>query len=475
MVLFAILSFGRRQHAVVGFRQSLHGQVGQKHSFLTTAHSTRSSTPYSCSRLLIAQHCRLPGSAHRRASHRLFVSAQRAPVPEDLDEEEEPIVKPRPSNSSFYNTTTTTVGTSRPVATDKTGAAVRNETPISLSNAATTSTASATTMLHPHELKNGTIPYPTSLSPSSIAEFRNCPQSFLFQYLYGLRQPPTTALLKGSKVHTALERLFDLKQEDRSLDNLQNLFRQAYAESRESNLFLFESAADERTWGEEGLDLLQNYMQTEDPTTFDPAQREVWVRANLALNAQDGVTGYATKSHAKNRDGGDSDAQDTFLVRGIVDRLDLVRTKSEDEQVVLKVVDYKTGKAPDLKYPPHVNQRILDEAFFQLQIYALLLREKSAVNYADSSLGVRYLRLFYLTSQNGPAQPLEMDLGATEAERDAILQNVHDQLATVWTDICELVAQQDPTLFVGCDRKFCYCHRCRERFVPGTVWEPPPS
>lgn len=34
----------------------------------------------------------------------------------------------------------------------------------------------------------------------------------------------------------------------------------------------------------------------------------------------------------------------------------------------LRVVDYKTGKIPNLKYSEATNQRIMDEKFFQLQV-----------------------------------------------------------------------------------------------------------
>lgn len=34
----------------------------------------------------------------------------------------------------------------------------------------------------------------------------------------------------------------------------------------------------------------------------------------------------------------------------------------------LRVVDYKTGKVPDLKYPEATNKRIMDDNFFQLQV-----------------------------------------------------------------------------------------------------------
>lgn len=127
-----------------------------------------------------------------------------------------------------------------------------------------------------------------------------------------------------------------------------------------------------------------------------------------------------------------------------------------------------------------MNEHIVDEAFFQLKIYALLLREKRADkelagSFPENELDIRLLRLLYLNSESGRAVHFDVDMGPTREEQDALLQDVHKDLANVWTNIVELVSQQDPRAFVGCDRSFCYCHTCRRRFVPGTVWEPSPN
>eukprot|EP00980_Cylindrotheca_fusiformis_P022454 scaffold9308_cov115-Cylindrotheca_fusiformis.AAC.17 len=87
-------------------------------------------------------------------------------------------------------------------------------------------------------------------------------------------------------------------------------------------------------------------------------------------------------------------------------------------------------------------------------------------------MDLRYLRLFYLNSESGTAKPWEYDLGETQEERDEILNEVHEDLSNVWMNITSLVRQQDPKAFVGCDRSFCYCHKCRDRFANDTVWEP---
>jgi len=390
----------------------------------------------------------------------------------------------------------------------------------------------------------GRIPYPESLSPSAIMEFQACPQNFLFRYLYKLESPTNHAMAKGSMCHAALEKIFDLDPTDRTLLNLQNLFRSVWSDHRQQDEYkvLFETTAAapespndddddvdninvpaaatatnvvrdldaERVWGREGLSLLENYVRMEDPSKVarpNPVKREVWVRANLALDHTQGVTGTGTTRTVP--------SDETFLVRGIVDRLDLVKVTDSNEyrdsasspssSVALRLIDYKTGKAPNFKYTDSTNGRIRQEKLFQLKIYALLLREQNAArqrerkkkqqqqnqsssagimddNDDDSSLlEVRWLRLFYLTSHTpngsadpGPAAYVDLDLGATREARYKELSDDHRELSGVWQAIIALVDQQDPKAFVGCNRSFCNCHETRKRFVPGTLWTPPP-
>lgn len=350
--------------------------------------------------------------------------------------------------------------------------------------------------MHPSDF--GGIPMPKHLSPSSAMEFKECPQSYLFQYLYKLSQPTNAALARGSMTHGALEHIFDLDPPDRSLENLQNMLRATWGDHRLKDGYraLFETEDGgrdvdaEREWGRSALRLLENYYRSEDPRTVvrpNPYRREVWVNADLTVDPSLGVTG---KGGGPARSSSSS-PHETFKVRGIVDRLDMVKVSSR--KVALKIVDYKTGKAPNLKYSDAMNKKIYQKNFYQLKIYALLMREKEAAKQREreaaknvddsydpdgsdgttSGLDLRFLKLYYLDSESGRAQPWEMDLGETQEERDEALSEVHQDLAQIWTDIAALVATQDPKSFVHCDRSFCYCHRCRERFVPGSVWEKP--
>ena len=339
-------------------------------------------------------------------------------------------------------------------------------------------------LIHPDQL--GEIPYPTSLSPSAVMEFKKCPQSYLFQYLYKMKQPTSLALAKGSMCHEALEKIFDLEPQERTLEHLHNFLRVSWSSHRLSDTyrFLFETSdgvrdvGAEQEWGRSALQLLDNYYKVEDPRTVtrpNPLKREIWLTAHLTVDPTLGATGYVTGGAAPGNDAqlsppADSPTPPTFLVRGIVDRLDMVRTASR--QVALRIVDYKTGKAPQFKYSRPFNEKIREEAFYQLKVYALLLKEKGADLEQTKAMDLRLLRLLFLTSEEGRAKFLDYDLGETELARDKAFQEVHQDLSNVWTSIIDLVSTQDPKAFVGCDRSFCYCHQCRTRFFPHTVWEP---
>ncbi len=217
-----------------------------------------------------------------------------------------------------------------------------------------------------------------TLSPSRAGDFKTCPQLFKFRAVDRLAEPTSIYQARGTTAHLALQRLFDHPIAERTTERLFDLFRDAWTEIRGEDEYegLFEDVDAERSWGIESMELLANYFSIEDPTTFDPEDRELDMIEDL-----DGMT-----------------------IRGILDRID------RDGDGRLVITDYKTGRAPP--------ERFALPAFFALKIYALLIRSRFGETPKE-------VRLLYL---NGPTlYKLPID--------DRQLDAMDGQLRALWKAI----------------------------------------
>ena len=175
-----------------------------------------------------------------------------------------------------------------------------------------------------------------SLSPSRALDFQSCPLLYRFRVLDRLPEPPSPAAVRGTLVHSVLEALYDLPSERRTLDEAIDLVAPQWAllveERPEVVGMLTESGTDSADWLRGAGDLVESYFTMEDPTRLEPAGRELRVEAELPSG---------------------------LVLRGFVDRLDRAPTGQ------LRVVDYKTGKAPGAGFEAR--------AMFQMRFYALVL------------------------------------------------------------------------------------------------------
>jgi putative RecB family exonuclease len=217
-----------------------------------------------------------------------------------------------------------------------------------------------------------------SLSPSRAADFMACPLLYRFRVVDRLPESPSPAATRGTVVHSVLERLFDLPAAERTLEQAAALLEPEWerllaAEPALSELFADEGEPDLRTFLNGAVHLLESYFTLEDPTRLEPAERELLVETEL---------------------------ESGLLLRGYVDRLD--RTADGD----MRVVDYKTGKAPSEGFEA--------KAMFQMRFYALVLwRLHGRVP--------RLLQLLYLGSGEVLRyEPDEADLLATERKLHAL-------------------------------------------------------
>ncbi|MEU7568113.1 RecB family exonuclease [Streptomyces fradiae] len=179
---------------------------------------------------------------------------------------------------------------------------------------------------------------PVSLSPSRAGDFMQCPLLYRFRVIDRLPEKPSPAATRGTLVHAVLERLFDDPAAERTAPKARAMVPGQWArllEARPELAGLFEDDADgERLarWLREAEELVERWFTLEDPTLLEPAERELFVEAEL--------------------DSG-------LRLRGVIDRVDVAPTGD------VRIVDYKTGKAPRPEYG--------DSALFQMTFYALVV------------------------------------------------------------------------------------------------------
>ena len=233
---------------------------------------------------------------------------------------------------------------------------------------------------------------PSSLSPSRAGDFMRCPLLYRFRVIDRLPERPSEAATRGTVVHAVLERLFDAPAVERTPVRATAMvageWERLLGQRPElAELFGGGEEAPERLarWLESAEKLVERWFALEDPTRLEPAERELYVETAL--------------------DSG-------LVLRGYVDRLDVAPTGE------LRVVDYKTGKAPRPEYAA--------EALFQMKFYALVLwRLRGAVP--------RRLQLVYL----GSGDVVTYDPGEAE------LLAVERKLLALWEAIERATASGD--------------------------------
>jgi putative RecB family exonuclease len=242
------------------------------------------------------------------------------------------------------------------------------------------STSAAAEALAPTAPADLPLPVLGSLSPSRAGDFMTCPLLFRFRTIDRLPQAPSSAATRGTVVHAVLERLYDLPAAERTLDAAAAMLRPEWerlVEAEPEVAALFDEQSELVAWLDSARELLAGYFSLEDPTRLEPAERERLVEVVLP--------------------GG-------LRLRGIVDRLD--RAPSGD----VRVVDYKTGRAPGEKFE--------GKALFQMKFYALVL-------WRTTGVVPRLLQLMYLGDREVLRySPDEADLLATERKLLALWQAI---------------------------------------------------
>ncbi|EST21714.1 RecB family exonuclease [Streptomyces roseochromogenus] len=224
---------------------------------------------------------------------------------------------------------------------------------------------------------------PTSLSPSRAGDFMQCPLLYRFRVIDRLPEKPSAAATRGTLVHAVLERLFDAPAAERTAPRAKALIPGQWDRLRESRPEVTELFADDPDgerlsgWLAEAERLVERWFTLEDPTRLEPAERELFVEAEL---------------------------ESGLRLRGIIDRVDVAPTGE------VRIVDYKTGKAPRPEYS--------EGALFQMKFYALVVwRLKRVVP--------RRLQLVYLGSGDVLTyDPVLADLERVERKLHALWEAI---------------------------------------------------
>ena len=186
------------------------------------------------------------------------------------------------------------------------------------------------------------------LSPSAVSEYENCPQQYKYRKIDKLAEPPSLDAERGTLIHTVLQDLFEVPAGDRTPKTAIDLLPSRWSAQLANKPELLGMVTDEKEWLDRASSLLTTYFSLENPTTFEATHREMHLENDFDTNV---------------------------YLHGYVDRLDIASTGE------VRIVDYKTGKAPKPGWE--------EKSLFQLRVYALLYWKNTGVL-------PRLLQLIYL-------------------------------------------------------------------------------
>lgn len=208
---------------------------------------------------------------------------------------------------------------------------------------------------------------------------------FRFQVIDKLPTKESQVRQRGTLVHAALENLFDLPAQQRTFAaasaKMEEAWDKTLSEKPDLLAELFgEDESAENQFLETARQLLANYFQMENPDRLAPAHREKYLRVT-------------DKNHLN--------------LHGYIDRVDISPTG------LVRIVDYKTGKAPAERY--------IGPYQFQIRFYALLWY------LTQGQLPARLQLLFLKDRQVYTYTPTPADIDATTEEIFAVWEQISTQ------------------------------------------------
>ena len=254
-----------------------------------------------------------------------------------------------------------------------------------------------------------------SLSVSTLNAFLKCPLSFYFNK--GLKLPSETneAMVFGSIIHEVLEKIYI------SMDDSQSSELTAKTVlSLEEALELFETIFEDKSY----------------QLSSDRVKRDAYVRGRKIIENLYKKPGYlkdsviAVEQHIKGIKLGDilnttseSDISDVEL-NGKIDKI-------ECEEGVIRLIDYKTGKAENAKkkLAAPSEKEPLGGDYWRQAVFYYILVTNAGIDISDKEILVKYVFVEDSTSEDGFSET--EDIRITQEEVDTVLEQIRDTVVEV--------------------------------------------
>ena len=254
-----------------------------------------------------------------------------------------------------------------------------------------------------------------SLSVSTLNAFLKCPLSFYFNK--GLKLPSETneAMVFGSIIHEVLEKIYI------SMDDSQSSELTAKTVlSLEEALELFETIFEDKSY----------------QLSSDRVKRDAYVRGRKIIENLYKKPAYlkdsviAVEQHIKGIRLGDilnttseSDISDVEL-NGKIDKI-------ECEEGVIRLIDYKTGKAENAKkkLAAPSEKEPLGGDYWRQAVFYYILVTNAGIDISDKEILVKYVFVEDSTSEDGFSET--EDIRITQEEVDTVLEQIRDTVVEV--------------------------------------------
>lgn len=255
-----------------------------------------------------------------------------------------------------------------------------------------------------------------SLSVSTLNAFLKCPLSFYFNK--GLKLPPETneAMLFGSIIHEVLEKIYISRDDSQSSELTVKTVL-----SLEGALELFETIFEDKSY----------------QLSSDRVKRDAYVRGRKIIENLYKKPGYlkdgviAVEQHIKGIKLGDilntkvdlSEVSDIEL-NGKIDKI-------ECEEGVIRLIDYKTGKAKNAKdklVPPSEKEPLGGDYWRQAVFYYILVTN-AGIDISDKEVLVKYVFVEDSTSEDGFSET--EDIRITQKDVDKVLDQIKESIMKI--------------------------------------------